>query len=181
MKFSNLYIVRVFKKSKGIFVFVIFFALMQSYFFYKREYTFPWFTWDMYSKIEQYPDTVIQTELFVNNKRIDITSIPIWQEETISRTFKMYNWMLMNNYNDPINEMVKRRTQYFPPSVYSFVAYKINNHKEEIVTYPNWFRNYIHNRLGINVETVEFKSVKYAYDVKQNKFTPLDSWTIQKF
>ena len=96
VQFSNLYIIRVFKKSKGIFVFVILFAIMQYHFFSKREYTFPWFTWDMYSKVEQYPDTVAQTELFVNNQRIDITSIPIWQEETITHTFKMYNWQVMN-------------------------------------------------------------------------------------
>jgi len=181
VNFSRLYIVRVFKKSKGIFAFVVFFTLMQSYFFSKREYTFPWFTWDMYSKVEQYPDTVMQTELFVNNQRIDITSIPIWQEETIARTFRMYNWMLMNDYNDPINDMVKERTKHFSPKVYSYVAYKINNHKEEILTYPDWFKNYIHKRLGIDAKIVEFRAVRYAYNIKENKFTTIDSWTIQKF
>ena len=181
MFFSNLYIIRIFKKSKGIFVFVILSAIMQYHFFSKREYTFPWFTWDMYSKVEQYPDTIAQTEFFINNERVDITSIPIWQEETMTHTFKMYNWMLMNDYNDPMNELVKKRTAHFPQKAYSFVAYKINNQKEEIVTYPEWFKQYLQNRLGKNINLIEVKTVKYAYNIQQNKFTQFDSWTIQKF
>jgi hypothetical protein len=181
VNFQSLYFIRVFKKSKGIFVFVVLFAIMQYHFFAKREYTFPWFTWDMYSKVEQYPDTVAQTELFVNNQRIDITSIPIWQEETITHTFKMYNWQLMNDYNDPIDEMVKERTKHFPKKVYSYVAYKINNHKEETKQYPAWFKQYLEKRLSLKINTIEFKAVRYSYNIKDNKFTPVDNWTIQKF
>ena len=181
MNFSNLYIVRVLKKSKGIFIFVIFFIVMQAYFFAKREYTFPWFSWDMYSKVEQYPDTVAQTELYVNNQRVDITSIPIWQEETVTHTFKLYNWLLMNDYNDPMNELVIKRTSHLPKKLYPFVAYKINNHKEEIEQYPTWFKQYMEKRLNVKINTVEFKTVRYSYNIKENKFTPIDNWTIQKF
>ena len=83
----------------------------------------------MNSRTQTIADTITQTEIFIDNKRMDITSIPIWQEATILNTYKMYNWMRMNNYNDPMQEVVKNRTKYFSEKTRSFIAYKINNHK----------------------------------------------------
>lgn len=181
MKVNNFYILKVFKKSKLLFAFVIIFIFFQAYFAHNKEYTFPWFTWEMYSKVEYLPDTMTQRELYINGERLDVTQLPIWQEAVILHTFHMYNWQKINDYNDPMNELVKKRTRYLPSKIQSMVAYKINNQKEETITYPNWISNYLAKITGKNIETIEYKEVRYKYDKQQNKFYFIDSWNFQKF
>ena len=47
--------------------------------------------------------------------------------------------------------------------------------------YPAWFKQYLEKRLDIKIKTIEFKTVRYSYNINANKFTPFDNWTIQKF
>ncbi|MDB5226160.1 MAG: hypothetical protein JWN78_353 [Bacteroidota bacterium] len=178
MDYKNWYLVRLFRQNKILFIFVLLFIFFQLYFNQKRIHSFPWFVWDMYSREESMPDTVTQTEVFIDGKRLDVTHIPIWQEATILHTYKMYNWQKMNGDNDPINDEVKKRTRYFPERVYHFVAYKINNHPEESQQYPAWLKNYLEKRLHQKINHVELKDVQYKYE--GGKFRQVNAWTVLK-
>ena len=176
---NNLYLVRLFRQNKILFVFILLFIFFQLYFNQKRIHSFPWFVWDMYSRTETLPDTITQTEVFIDGKRLDVTKIPIWQEATILHTYKMYNWQKMNNYNDPMNDAVKERTRYFPEQAYHFVAYKINNHQDEAERYPDWLQQYLENVLHQKIKSVELKDVQYKFE--NGKFNDIhNSWTVLK-
>lgn len=178
-KFNDFYLVRLFRQNKILFVFVLLFIFFQFYFNQKRIHSFPWFVWDMYSRVETLPDTITQTEVFVDGVRLDITGMSIWEESTILHTYKMYNWQKMNNYNDPMNETVKERTRYFPQQVYHFVAYKINNHREEAEKYPDWLHQYLETVLKKKIKTVELKDVQYKF--ANGKFNDIhNSWSVLK-
>ncbi|MCC6582399.1 MAG: hypothetical protein IT271_01730 [Chitinophagales bacterium] len=115
------------------------------------------------------PDTIIQTEVFIDGERLDVTKIPIWEELSILNTYKMYNRQRINNYNDPINEAVLSRTKIFPEQVYAFVAYKINNHSDEAATYPAWLKEYLEKILHKKIKTVELRDVQYKWENGQFK------------
>jgi hypothetical protein len=132
----------------------------------------------MYSRVETLPDTLVQTEIFIDEQRLDVTRLPIWKEATVLHTYKMYNWQKMNNDNDPMDALVKERTRFFPQKVYYYAAYKINNHGEENNRYPQWLKKYLEKQLGKKIATVELKDVQYKY--ANGQFMPLNSWTVLK-
>lgn len=173
------YLFRLYRQNKFLFVAVVLFIFFQGYFNVKRVHSFPWFVWDMYSRIETLPDTITQTELFIDGSRLDITSIPIWEESTVLNTYKMYHWMRKNNYQDPMNEVVKNRTSFLPKKIYSFVAYKINNQKNETETYPQWLKSYLENILNRKINNLELRDVQYQYDNGKFRATQ-NSWTVLK-
>lgn len=178
-KFQNLYLIRLFRQNKILFSFVVLFIFFQLLFNQKRIHSFPWFVWDMYSRVETLPDTITQTEVLIDGERLDVTKIPIWQEATILHTYKMYNWQKINDYNDPMNEAVKSRTAIFPDNIYSYVAYKINNQKEEIEQYPTWLKSYLEKILHKKINVVELRDVQYIY--KNEKFIDINNnWSVLK-
>ena len=178
-RFQNVYLVRLFRQNKMLFYFILIFVFFQAYFNQKRIHSFPWFVWDMYSRTQAMPDTITQTEIFIDGERLDITKIPIWEELSILNTYKMYNWQRINNYNDPMNEAVLSRTKIFPEQVYSFVAYKINNHSDEAATYPAWLKEYLEKILHRKIKTVELRDVQYKCE--NGEFKEIhNSWSVLK-
>jgi hypothetical protein len=179
MNLQNWYLIRLYKQNKMLFSFVILFIVFQIYFNNKRIHSFPFFVWDMYSRTQTLPDTLTQTEVFIDGKRLDITQLPIWEESCILNTYKMYNWMRMNNNFDPMDEVVINRTKYFPKSVYSFVSYKICNQSTEAEKYTDWLHHYLEQILHKKIKIVEIKDVQYKY--LNNHFQPLNnSWSVLK-
>jgi|JI10StandDraft_1071094.scaffolds.fasta_scaffold67577_4 hypothetical protein len=178
-RFQNLYLVNVFRQNKILFSFIVLFIGFQLYFNQKRIHSFPWFVWDMYSRPATLPDTITQTEIFVDGERLNITALPIWEELSVLHTYKMYNWQRMNNFKDPMNDVVINRTRLFPESVYHFAAWKINNHKEEAETYPTWLKQYLEQCLHKKIDTLELRDVQYIYT--NGKFEALNnSWSVLK-
>ena len=179
MNQNNWFVVRLLQQNKLLFCFVLFFSFFQIFFEYKRIHSFPWIIWDMYSRVETIPDTIIETEIFIDGKILDVTKIPIWQEATILHTYKMYNWQKLNEDHDPMNEVVRHRTSYFPKRIYHYVAYKINNHKEETEKYPVWLLNYLEKISHKKIKNVALKDVQYKY--QNGKFRSINSfWTVLK-
>ncbi|MFN8259868.1 MAG: hypothetical protein U0X41_02905 [Chitinophagales bacterium] len=178
-RFQNLYLVRVFRQNKILFAFILLFIGFQIYFNNKRIHSFPFFVWDMYSRPATLPDTLTQTEVFVDGKRLDVTKLPIWEELSILHTYKMYNWQRINDYNDPMDEVVRLRTKYFPERIYSFAAWKINNHASEAATYPAWLKQYLEKTLDRKIKSVELRDVQYKYE--NGHFRAIhNSWTVLK-
>jgi len=170
---TNWYLVRLYKPNKVLFTFVTLFIAFQIYFNNKRIHSFPFFVWDMYSHTQSLPDTLTQTEVFIDNKRIDITQLSIWEELSVLNTYKTYNRLHRNNYYDPIDEVVRNRTKYFPEPVYSYVSNKVCNQRHETEKYAKWLHLYLEQILHKKIKTIELKDVQYLYI--NNHFQPINN------
>ena len=163
--FENLYLVRLFRQNKLLFLFVFLFICGQQYFCYKDNSTFPWFVWSMYSHDEYLPKTAAQTEVFIDGKRLDISSIPIWQEATIIHTFNKYLQVKNNLYIDPLDEVVKKRTANCSPAWRQYIASCVENHQTNTDKYPVWIKQYLEtNVVKHSIHRIEFREVQYTYE-----------------
>ncbi len=173
-KLKNLYLIRLFKENKIVFCFVLLFIFFQQYFYLKDNSTFPWFVWSMYSHEEYYPEMAKQTELFINGKRFDISSIPIWQEATVMHTFEKYIQIKKNNYIDPMKSIVIKRISNLSSFSQNYISSQIENKKTAVIRYPVWILSYLEKYVYKDkIKTIEFKEVKYNY--RDNIFTKSDS------
>lgn len=134
----------------------------------------------MYSKVENLPDTLLQREVFIDGKRLDVTKIPIWQEAVVLHSLSMYNWQAQNDFHDPLHELVVLRTKHLPASFQSFVAYKVENHREELATYPDWILQYLQKITHQKIHHVEYKEAHYVYNKEKNEYTFLGELDITK-
>lgn len=173
---KELYLIRLFRQNKFLFTAVCIFIFFQHFFYIKDNGSFPWFVWSMYSYKEPLPQTVIQTEIYVNGKRLNISKIPIWQEATLTHTFQKYHELEQTEFIDPLDTIVKKRTNSLPPFVYSYAAGKICNHYDEAKNYPLWLTNYISRQITCKpVHLLEVKEMHYQYT--GGKFIQSDSGT----
>ncbi len=167
---QNLYLVRVWKQSKLVFLFILLFASLQLFFNIKREYNFPFIVWDMYSRHQEVPEVSSLFVFYLDGKLYNHTQLPIWKEETSMKTFRMYNWQKMNNDHDPMDGSVQYRTRYLPQWFYHYAASKIDNHPEEYQNYPDWLFYYLRKATQTYFKKLEVKELKYYY--KNGKYVP---------
>lgn len=168
--FRDLFLVRAWKQSKGIFLFILLFIGFQLLFNLKRMQTFPFIVWDMYSRHQEVPEVSSQYVFYLDGKLYDHTQLPIWKEETAMKSFRMYNWQKMNYGHDPMDEVVKHRTRHFPEFVYRYAARRINNHAETYVNYPDWLFYYLRKATQSYFKKLEVKELKYFY--RNGKYVP---------
>ena len=167
---KDLYLVRVWQQSKGIFIFILVFAFLQVFFNLKRMHTFPFIVWDMYSREQSVPEVSSLYVFYLDGKIFDHTKLPIWKEETAMKTFRMYNWQVINNGHDPMDEVVKHRTRYLPGFFYRFAGRRINNHPEAYENYPDWLFYYLQKATQTYFKKLEVKELKYFY--QNGKYVP---------
>jgi hypothetical protein len=176
-KIKELYLFRLFRQNKFLFAFVLLFIFFQQFFYLKGNSTFPWFHWSMYSYPAYQPESVTQIEYFINGKRLNLTTLPIWQEATISHTFEKYHQLEQNGFRDPMDTIVRKRTSILPSELYPYIAYCINNHPEDAKRYPYWLKTYLKEQvIHESVQNLEIKKVTYRY--QDAKFQAADSGTI---
>lgn len=167
---KNLYLIRVWKESKLLFVFVLGFIFFQLMFNLKRIHSFPWFVWDMYSRPETVEKVNSCFEIYADGQRIAYSDLPYWGEIGVYKTFRMYNWLKMNNFNDPMDVAVRNKAANLPGNVYPLLEKSINNHQQEAMLYPAWLHQYIEKRLGRKVHSIEVREVKYFRE--NNRYVP---------
>jgi hypothetical protein len=170
MNWNQLYLVKVFKQSKWLFAGILIFIFFQIFFNVKRIHSFPWFVWDMYSRPEQVSEVNSCYEIYADGQRISYTDLPFWGEIGVYKTFRSYNWMVKNDYHDPMDEAVKNKCRYLPAFVYPYLSYKINNQGFETATYPAWLHQYLEHQLNKKIALLEIKEVKYKSE--NGKYIP---------
>jgi hypothetical protein len=167
---QDLYLVRLWKQSKGIFLFVLAFTALQLFLNLKRIHTFPFIVWDMYSQHQEVPDVSSLYVFYLDGKIYDHTRLPIWKEETAMKSFRMYHWQKMNYGHDPMDAVVKHRTRFFPELVYQYAGRRINNHPEAYENYPDWLFYYMRKATQSYFKKLEIKELKYFY--KNGAYVP---------
>lgn len=171
MDINNLYLIRVFKKSKWLFTAILLFICFQTYFFIKREYSFPFFVWDMYSRTEQVTDTIVRNEIYIDDTLLNTTRLSIWQDAVLTNTFKAY-WVLHENGNqDPVHGLVSRRTAAFSSAWQEKISYNIENNKCDIAKFPGWIFGYIQEITHNQIQEISFEESTYLYNRETTTYT----------
>jgi hypothetical protein len=175
MDIHNLYLIRVFRKSKRLFSAILLFIIFQTYFFLKREYSFPFFIWDMYSRTEQVSDTLVRNEIYLDDTLLNTTRLPIWQDAVLTNTFKAY-WNLHENGNqDPVHDLVSRRTSAFSFAWQKKIGYNIENNKADMAQFPHWIYGYVCHIRKQPFSTIAYTKSIYILDRKTYTFTKTNS------
>lgn len=172
---DDFYLYRLFRSNKMLFIFVLVFIFFQIYFNQKRIHSFPWFVWDMYSRPYSPPNETSVFVIALDGKIYNHTQLPIWKEEIIFKTNKMYNWQVIQNFQDPMKSVVDSRTRFFKNDIiYNYTQGRILNNKSEYeYAYKIWFKNYVNANIGSSFKTLEFKEIKLKFI--DNKFQPIDT------
>lgn len=160
---KDLYLVRVWKQSKGIFFFILVFAALQLYFNQKRMNTFPFIVWDMYSRHQEVPKSGSILTFYLDGQRFDHTRLPIWQEETALHTFKLYQNLKQNPDADPMDELVRHRSRFLPAPAYPFLVRQIENTPGAVDQYPDWLFYYLRRSTQNYFHKLEVKELYYEY------------------
>lgn len=90
MNYSNWYLIRVWKQSKFLFLCFLLFIAFQVFFSAKRIQNFPYFTYDMYSRIIEKPDVFTLYELKNQQHAVNYTSLTNLKENLLLNTLKAY-------------------------------------------------------------------------------------------
>lgn len=170
MNLNQLYLVKVFKQSKLLFVGVMVFIFFQLFFNFKRIHSFPWFVWDMYSRPVKVNKVNSIYEIVVDGESIPYTELPYWGEIGVYKTFRMYNKMVINQYQDPMDAAIKNKCRFLPDAFYPILNDKINNQGFETATYPAWLHQYLEKQLNRKIALLEVNEVKYQ--TKNDKYIP---------
>jgi hypothetical protein len=169
MKISSWYIVRLFRESKWLFVGIALFCLMQLYFNIKKIHSFPWFVFDMYSKVESMPETVTQTQFFINGQHFNYMKMPFWSGITAVRCTEYYHRMQLKGWVDPNTSNVRKRLAPMPPDCRESIYPMVLTSKEEAERYPSWMMGYLGKYSDQEIKRLEAVRIEYAY--VQGKFT----------
>jgi hypothetical protein len=173
---KNLYFVKLWKQNKLLFSFILFFCFFQFYFNQKRIHSFPWFVWDMYSRPHVLPEENSQFVLYLDDTIFNHTKLPIWKEETILKTVKMYNWQVQNNYSDAMKNVVVQRTRLFKMPLKNYTSHQILNDSTAYFYYKDWLYNYVQNNCKKKFKKLELKEIKLKFE--NGQYIQKDIYTI---
>jgi hypothetical protein len=169
MKSSGWYIVRLFRESKWLFAVILMFCLMQLFFNIKKIHSFPWFVFDMYSKVEQMPEKVTQTQFFINGQHFNYMDMPFWSGITVVRCTEYYYRMQRNGWEDPNTSNVRKRLSPLPGSMQASIFPMVLTSKADAQKYPHWLYDYLGKYSDQKIKQLEAIRIEYLYE--QGKFT----------
>lgn len=172
---NQLYLARVFRKSKLLFIAIVLFIIFQSYFFLKREYSFPFYVWDMYSRVEGVSDTLVRNELLVDHQLLNTTQLTIWQDALLANSFKEYLVLKRNKNQDPVNGLILQRTDKLPKNIRTRICKNIENDAVAVFQFPGWIFGYIQEITHNHIQEISFEESTYLYNRETTAYTKTGS------
>ena len=94
---ERLYIVRLWRTSRILFLAVALFVAGQCYFLKKEVFNFPFFVFGMYSSPVPAPDTISLPVLRINGRAYNYTCLPNWKEGFVLNGMNFYVRQLEGN------------------------------------------------------------------------------------
>lgn len=165
---QSLYLIRVWKESKILFIGILIFIFFQSFFIIKRVQNFPFFIFDMYSRPIEKPVTFTIYEITKNGKSFDYTALTNTKENVVLNSIRTYENAKKSYPNAPNEAVIEYRlkNKIFAKN-YQFIKDGLTNDKATIDAFGNWINRYLIK------SNVDFSIYKNTYDF-QNK-TKTDS------
>ncbi|MCB9033353.1 MAG: hypothetical protein H6553_05915 [Chitinophagales bacterium] len=180
MNFNQLFIVRLWKSSKLLSILIIVFCIFQLIFSLKRIQSFPWLTWDMYSRTQHIPQQITQREFYINDSLLNIVALSNWQEEVVKNSYSYYSAMKKNNFQPIFTEAFDSRTRFLNDKTKSCVYENLYNIKAEIKDYPNWLKRYLSSIKKEKIHTITVK--ERIFVLENNHYQPSNlTTTIDEF
>ncbi|HUM53422.1 MAG TPA: hypothetical protein PK431_16485 [Chitinophagales bacterium] len=160
---QSIYLIKVWKESKALFIGIFIFIFFQFFFIAKRIQNFPFFIFDMYSRPIEKPSTFTIYEIKANGKSVDYTSFKNTQENTILNTIQTYETtekvFPKSIYETVIEQRFKNKIS---SSNYQFIKNGLSNNKAAIDEFDNWLNRYCIQSNGFSV----YKNT-YNFQTKQ--------------
>lgn len=169
MNIKGWYILRLFRESKWLFAGILMFCFMQLFFNIKKIHSFPWFVFDMYSKVESVPEKVTQTQFFINGQHFNYLKMPFWSGITAVRCTEYYHRMQRNEWIDPNTSNVRKRLSPLPGKLRESIYPMVLTSKEEAKRYPEWLMEYLGKYSDQEIKRLEAIRIEYIYG--QGKFS----------
>lgn len=160
---QRLFLIQIFRESKWLFALVLLMIAGQLFFNQKKIHSFPWFVWDMYSKVEQLPDTVSMNIIYLDGQRYDYMQLPYWSQIAIRRSSDYYYSMLRSDFIDPNAENVLKRLAPLPTGLAQIVKSNLINTRESAASYPDWLTGFIYQHSNKPFAQLELRRVFYQY------------------
>lgn len=145
MNNNKWYLIRVWKQNKILFVFILFFIILQTFFIIKRVQNFPFFIFDMYSRPIDKPETF--TLFIVNDEQLlDYTTLTNLEEAKLLSHIKAYQANLYSYPNFVHQQVLDYRCKNkLSNQHYQFIKDGLNNDSTFKKEFPSWLnRNYLH-------------------------------------
>lgn len=167
---QNWWIIRLFRESKLIFVFITCLCIGQWYFTKQEINSFPWFYWSMYSSVEHIPEHVSEYGVYLDGEHFNYLSLDYWSGIAVYRCTKQYQRLTENNFEDPQSTKVREFFKFLPIKAYTFIEYKLLNKPFEIEQYPRWLHGFLERKLDRKIQRIEIFEHWYDYDQKKYRW-----------
>jgi hypothetical protein len=157
------YIIRLFRTSKWLFIIVLLFCWMQVYFNIKKIHSFPWFVFDMYSKVEPIADTIRHTQFYIDGAPFNYKKLPFWSGITAVRCSDYYFRMKQSAYTDPNTANVQKRLSRFPDDLSAQLQTRLLTSRADAELYPRWLLNYLSKQAGMQIQVLTVVKEEFIY------------------
>lgn len=164
---NSFWLIRLYKESKCLFLFVFILCIGQWYFTKHEKNAFPWFFWSMYSSVESIPIHVNQYIVLIDEQPFDYLSMDYWSGIGLYRCTRQYQMFVDHHWKDPSTDKITEFFSFLPDKVYSFVEYKLLNKPFEIEKYPKWLHGFLEKKLNKSIQSIEILDNWYEYKDQQ--------------
>lgn len=158
---ERLYIVRLWRTSRILFLAVALFVAGQCYFLKKEVFNFPFFVFGMYSSPVPAPDTISLPVLRINGRAYNYTCLPNWKEGFVLNGMNFYVRQLEGNiwtanawkqrFGEPETETA---LQYY---------YRLVPEATSMARFPEWMADYLSDQLNKQVLSYQYSTKAYRY------------------
>lgn len=157
---KDFYPAAAWKNSKLLFAGLVLFMAGQVYFSAKRIQSFPFFTFDMYSRPYHEAEVFTLYEVFCDGRRMDYTCLTNTQEATLLSSLLNYENEIHALPASPDDVLIEHRfSKHVSPAQYAFIRDGLINNREAIDAYPGWLqRHFFPNSHVLLVERNTYRS-----------------------
>lgn len=127
-KYHNLFLARVYRKSKPLFWALVLFIIGQGFFTWKGVDTMPFYNWGMFSG--RFPDKAQYEVLYINvdGRYVPLTRLPRTKLNVLEKAIRYYLLMEENGFRDGMDGVIESRFKVrLGDNAYHFVYHRLSN------------------------------------------------------
>ena len=165
-----MFLKRVYKEWKVLFVAIILFISAQVFFTYKGIENIPFFLYHMFAFAHESKDSMTVILMKTTGGYIDPFQLSERESEILLNNISYYIKLKENNYKDYINQSIERRFKSnFSPRFYKYALQGLSNDSSSVNHYPNWWGQYFKTLYKQKYDSIQVVSGKVSYNPTFNK------------
>ena len=161
---KQLFLYKVYCYHKKLFLFFVIFAAITVACNLAGDEVTPFYVWGMYSQKEKAPVYYPIYEITINGKLVDYTT-GFFPANRFFLQSPLSYYLQMKQNGDPVklflqNKMGSTFFHVLPNESSVF------NSSQNIQKFPNWYKKYLEQTTGINIETLNVELLRATYNIK---------------